>query len=691
MQVDEGSRSAEVGRSGIAIPVELIPGLVCLAAFIAWAIAGGGFSTVSSGAGGLFLIALLAVVVIAVRPRLASIPVPVRVAFAFLAAFVAWNFLSIAWADDQGIAWDGANRALIYLTVFAIFALLAWRTRSIAIVMGAFAVALAIIAAVEVQAGAEAEDPLTWFIGGRFAEPANYANAVAALFIGGFWPALFLGSRRETPWALRGVLLGVAALLLEVALMTQSRGFVIVLPIAIAIFFVAVSNRLRSLLFLLLVGAAAGAAAPAILDVFTVAEHGGDIATTLGDARDAMLISVLALAVVGTAIGFADRAVEIPRRVERVSGRVAAAVLVALALAGAVVGLTAIGNVADWSGDRWDDFKGGYSERNFARTRFSGDLGSNRYDFWRVAIEDQVADAPLVGQGSDNYAATYLVNRKSEEDPLYPHSLPIRILGGTGIVGLLLFAGFSVSVLIALLRARAYSGSLLRQGLIGTAIAAAAYVALHSSGDWLWSFPAIAAPAFAWLGLASRPDPELTPMPDADPTTRRGVRIGLAIVASGLALLAFVSVALPWLAASEVQIATGGWGSDPEAALDRLDTARGLDFLSAEPDLTAGAIASAIGDRRQVRESFRRALSRDPENWYALLEIGAVAGLEGRRQEALATLDRAAGHNPREPLIREAARRIRGGDPMTLHEIDDRLLAKVCEVVGRTNETTFCN
>ena len=38
-----------------------------------------------------------------------------------------WSFLSIVWAQARGDAWDGANRALLYLTVFALFALLPWR------------------------------------------------------------------------------------------------------------------------------------------------------------------------------------------------------------------------------------------------------------------------------------------------------------------------------------------------------------------------------------------------------------------------------------------------------------------------------------------------------------------------------------------------------------------------------------
>jgi hypothetical protein len=689
MPAGEGTASSRRAGLPSALAIEVVPGLVCVAVFIAWAVAGGGFATTSSAPGAVFLVALLAVVLIALRPRLAAVPIPVRVALGFLCAFVVWNFLSILWADVQGIAWDGANRTLIYLIVFAIFSLLSWRTTSMAIVMAVYAVGLAVVAVVEIQQAIGADDPIGWFIGGRFAEPAGYANAVAALFIGGLWPALFLGSRRETPWPVRGLLLGVAAVLLEVAVMTQSRGFVIVLPLALIVYFCVVSNRLRALLFALLVAVAVATATPAALDVFTAADEGGDLAGALGSARDAILLSFAALVVIGTAIAFADRRVEISDRVASVSGRVAAVCVAVAALVGVVVALAAIGNPSSWASDRWDDFKGGYSEQGFGDTRFSGDLGSNRYDFWRVVIEDQLGDSPLVGEGSDNFAETYLRDRQSSEDPLYPHSLPLRILGGTGIIGFLLFVGFATATLVAVFRSRGGPGSKFRKGLIGAAVGAVAYVTVHSAGDWLWSFPAIIAPAFAWLGMASRPEApgELAAVREGRPA---GLRIAAGAVGAVLGLFALVSLALPWMAARDVEIASESWGADPSAAFERLDRARGLNFLSAEPDLTAGAIAAAMSDEAKAKVAFGRALERDPDNWYALMEVGAVEGLRGDEQQALREIKRAAAANPDEPLIAEVRKRIRDNDPMSLREIDRALLSKVCAVVGKTNDTKFC-
>lgn len=678
------------------MPVELIPGVVCAGVFVALAASGGGYAVTSWGPAAVFLVGLLLVVGFVNSGQLARVPVPNRVALGFLAVFVCWNFLSIAWAEVKGIAWDGANRTLLYLVVYAIFSVLLWRPRSAWTLMGLYSVALGLLGTVELYHAIGAADPSQALIGGRFAEPTNYPNAVAALFIGGFWPAMFLSGRREVPWPLRGMMLAIAGLLVQLVLLPQSRGSLIVLPIGLLIYLAVVPNRLRALIFLILVALATGLASSSILDVFSVADAEGDVGAALGGARDGMLVSFVALLAVGTAVGFADSRLSISNRIAGASGRAATLVAAVAAVAALGLAIAAVGNPIGWAGDRWDDFKGGYDSGGFGSSRFSGDLGSNRYDFWRVAIDDELASAPLIGDGSDNFAVGYLEYRESAEEPLYPHSLPIRILAGTGLVGALLFVGFLVAAAVCLARARRATASGMGRGIVAIAIAAGGYLALHSSGDWLWSFPGIAAPIFAWLGLASRPPLEAGVEDEkglGERSIRRrpaSARITARLLAVTLAAIAVASLVPPWLAARDVQTAATSWGEDRAAALDRLDRARGLNPLSAEPDITAGAIAAASGDRRGVEEFFMRALEREPTNWYALLEVGAVDAIEGRRADALETLGQARALNPNGALIVQAIRRARMGNPLTLSEINDALLDRVCRVVGKTDATRYC-
>src|SRR5689334_25322383 len=104
----------------------------------------GGYAVTTWAPGALLLVALLAVCAWPLPLRVAELPRPVVVALGALAAFTAWSYLSIAWADDQGVAWEGANRTLLYLVVFALFA--AWRQRpeTAALVLGAWTLALGV-------------------------------------------------------------------------------------------------------------------------------------------------------------------------------------------------------------------------------------------------------------------------------------------------------------------------------------------------------------------------------------------------------------------------------------------------------------------------------------------------------------------------------------------------------------------
>jgi hypothetical protein len=91
-----------------------------------------------------------------------------------------------------------------------------------------------------------------------------------------------------------------------------------------------------------------------------------------------------------------------------------------------------------------------------------------------------------------------------------------------------------------------------------------------------------------------------------------------------------------------------------------------------------------------MRAAFTGALDRDPDNWYATLELGVLDALEGRRAEAVATLERAHFLNPRDRLIRAALKGAREGHPISTRRVDRELLARVCSVVGPTEDTRYC-
>jgi len=100
-------------------------------------------------------------------------------------------------------------------------------------------------------------------------------------------------------------------------------------------------------------------------------------------------------------------------------------------------GWAVAGNPAARIRHGWDSFKAGYGTSSAVGSHLTSGLGSNRYDFYRVAL-DEFAAHPLVGIGADNFQEQYLVHGRSDETPRYPHSVELRTLVQTGLVGALL-------------------------------------------------------------------------------------------------------------------------------------------------------------------------------------------------------------------------------------------------------------
>ncbi len=659
---------------------ELIPGVAAVAVFLFWATAQGGVMATDSYPGALFLLGVLCATLYAFRARLPRLPLLALAAIALLGAFALWSYLSIVWADDQGAAWDGANRCLLYLTAFVIFTLPPWAPRTAAALLGLYAVGIGVIGGTVLLEAADSANPLQYFIAGRFAEPTGYHNANAALFTSAIFPAIFLASRQEAPWPARGLMLALAGVLFQLALMPQSRGWLIAAPLAALAYIAFVPGLVRSLIMVGPLAVVVALTANPILNVFDAVDNAAALGPALDSARDATLIGAVVLFLTGSLIGFLDHHLDLPEHAARVGSRAVLGVAGVIALAGAVVAIGVIGNPIGWAGDRWDDFKSGEFEHEFEGSRLSQGLGSNRYDFWSVAF-DEFKDSPIRGVGTENFAEDYVRERNSDEEPTHPHNLSLRILAQTGLVGAALFIGFLVAALIGVGRTRLRSSDPLGRGVGGLAAVVFVYWFAHSTGDWFWAFPALSAPVFAWLGLGMSvgADRGLRAAPSWASDWERP-----AAVAGGVVVVfAALSLALPWTAAVDTKKAAETWGASPNAAYDRLDRAADLNFLSANPYLVEGAIASRLDQPRRMRIAFDRALDRDPDNWYATLELAALDALEGDSQSALERLQRVSELNPREPVTDQVRQGVLSGPPVSLETLDSIFLERYCRRLGR--------
>jgi hypothetical protein len=660
--------------ANVTRPPAMVPALALAVAVMVFLAAEGGSEPIVWYPAALFLLGLLVLGVLA-TPGVPRPPRAAVVAVALLFAHAGWSYLSIAWADDQGVAVYGANRALLYAVVLALFAL--WRLdgRSGLFLVGAFGFGVAGVGLVELIRLDAAGDPLGFFIDRRLAGPIGYHNASAALWSLGLWPCAAVAATREVPSVLRGLALAAAGVLVGLALLGQSRGWLFSLPV-VCVFFVAVApHRARAIAALGAAGLAGLLMAGPVLEV-SDAFDAGELPGAVHEAVRSILLCSLALFAVGFAAALVDRRLDLRPAVSRAVG-VAVVWLAVSALAAAGVGWAIdsgdpVGSVAD----AWEEFKAGELPRP-GENRFTASLGSGRYDIWRVAWE-RFEEAPLVGIGTENFQQDYLVRGETLELPAHPHSLQLRVLSQTGLAGAVLLLGALVAAGLAAGWARSRRDPFAAVAS-ATALSAFAYWLVHGSVDWFWELPALGVPAFGMLGLAVA----LAPRPDGpagDPAGR--FRTGAYAAGAVLALLAATALAVPWLAERRTERALDTWRSDPAAAYGELERASDLNPFASRPALVAGTIAVALGELDRAEGWFGTALERNPRDHYASLELGAIASSRGDREEALRWLRRARRLAPRDAVTLEALRSARRGERLDLHELGARIRRDARQVVA---------
>lgn len=690
------AREAETASVARGEWLVLLPAAVTVAVLVAWAATGGGYESLPTLGGGYdpgpWYLGALTLVGLACATALGSARVTLSrwtaVAMAALAGYVAWSFVSISWAHDQGSAFLGSDRALVYLAVFAMFAILPWRALTLRAALGLLVAgfgALAIVTAIRVGVLA---DPSKLYLEARLIYPLGYYNADAALFTLTAFVAVALAAAHDVPVALRVGGLTIAGVCLQLAVLGQSRGWLFSLPIMLVLALLIVPGRLRLLLFALLPAVATAVVARTLLDVYSRSTVDGTtvpqprLAHVLHEqgshAARAMLIAEIALAVVATVVVLLDRRIELSTRTARTVNRLAAGLACIAVLGGIAAGVAAThGHPMQRIESAWRSFANTSNTAN-GSTRFTK-LGSERVDMWRVALHEFAAH-PVTGIGQDNFAAAYLRERHTDQEPRWVHSVELRMLTHTGIVGALLFLAFIVTTLLAALlgtrrmrMARAAAGVALLAGVVWL---------VYGSIDWFWEFPVLSVPAFAFAGAAaalSRPRAR-----GAAPKARRALapllaRVGVAV----LGAVAIAALAIPFIAARETQKATEVWFSQPVAAYKELRSASSLLPFDAQTYLVGGAIALNSEEPPQARRWLAEAQQHDDEGWLAPFLLGLLDGEQGRRSQARAELARASELNPREPLIGQALDRVSSGHPLTFEEAQNLLGARQQARFGR--------
>jgi O-antigen ligase/polysaccharide polymerase Wzy-like membrane protein len=563
------------------------------------------------------LLVMIAAAGAAVRP-----PRLVLVGTGALLALAGWTAASMAWSASPSGARDEALLVGLYLIVMLVpvLALVGRKDRGAA--LGVVVAGLAVLGVLTTLELALSSNPATLLFGGRLNFPVSYVNACSALFVIGFWPAVVLAAQRGSRPAARAAASGAASLFLALAIAAQSKGTVLGLVVSALLVFALAPTRLRLLGATLIAALPAGAAVVPL----TAPYRSAAVSVTHRAGWTAVAVFI-AGAAVGTAYALTDRRLELGARRRRLIGRSVLVLVAAGLAAGFVAFFVSVPAPGGWVAKEWASFK----HKRPAETGSSHltALGSNRYDFWRVTL-DEAAAHPLRGIGARGFYSAYLQHRRSEETPLRAHSLYLDVLAELGIPGLfLLLVGVGTPLVLVARR--------LSQPAAVAGFGAATYFFAHAAVDWIWTVPVVGGFAFLFLGIGcASVDGEFRPLP-------RRASIAVAVAAFAAALLAF---APPWLSHRYVLAADSS--SAPAKDLSR---ARWLDPLSLDPYWAAWSLATTNSGRIDALEGARRL---EPRSVAVLYQLGLVYLQSHRRLEAADVLRRAHALDPREQSIRKA-------------------------------------
>ena len=603
-----------------AVPVACLVGFACV---LAWDT--GGSIRASDWLGYAVLAAFVLAVALfsgsAVRPG--RLPL---VAAALLIGFALWTALSAAWSPVPSLARDDGLLALFYavclLTPLVTLRAAANRLAAMVVVvlgLGAFAIWTAVWLR-------EKGDPELLYFGGRLDFPVTYWNGQAAMALVAFWPAVSLAARQDVHAAIRALALGGATAMACLWLGTQSKGGGVALALSAIVVFAISGSRMRLLVPTAVVAVLGAVAAEPLTEPFRTEGQAFDDAVRHAGTVTLVLAGIAMLA--GLAYALVDSRLRVPGSARVWAGRIVLGLVCAALLAGVTGFFASVEHPVRATQDRWDEFR--LLDPDVSSSTHFGALGSNRYDFWVVAW-DEFEHHPLAGIGGYGWANAYRVHGKSLEAPLRAHSIELDALSETGVLGFLLVVGAGALVLLVLgQRART---SLAATGALGTA----AYFAVHTGGDWVWTIPAVAVPAFVIAGIGMSED-RTTTLPNR-------IAVPSGILAVLAALLAFSP---PWLSARFVEQAYDA-PTDAGAARE-LRWARRLDPLSIEPYLAESGLADTPADIRPLQ----RAVAKQPRNPELRFVLGLALLDGGRAADARRELRTALALAPREDRFRDA-------------------------------------
>jgi hypothetical protein len=548
---------------------------------------------------------------------------PASLAAAALVALGGWSVLSVTWGGIPDTSWR-----FLGLTLMGAAALIAGSSlgaHAAAIVRGVLA-GITVHAAVVLMTVGSGSASGEWFQGRQLEGPVGYHNAEGAICAIAMPLALWVAAS-HIRWS-RALGAFAAGLLLAVVLLTQSRGSLAAIALAVVIQ-VAVTRRAR-------LAALAGALAVAGVVLFAALQS---VDSALIDNRplDDPAFSRYAAIAFGLAVVLAALSVPNlpPLRLRRQT---------ALTLIGVtgVLALVAIGAAGLLLASNVHDLRARLTaEPNSARqvaageTRLSSLSPTGRVQLWRVALR-MASEEPIAGNGAGSFPRRWSLERTNKDFyVLQPHSLELETLSELGLVGL----GFLTAVVGGVAWC-ALAGIRLDRALGAGAAAALAGFLLLVSVDWVHVFAGLTVPALLVAGAVSGAGAARLPS-----MLRTLGYVGAMLVA--LAVLAGPAMAQYELGKARSQSATSLTRASSTAA-----TARSWDRWSSAVVEFQGLLAEQDGQFRAAARLYGRAAELDLEPWTNTFREARALRRAGLVAQARAACRRSIAANPLEPELR---------------------------------------
>ena len=579
--------------------------------------------------GGVLLVATVALARALVgRRELPRLGVPEVGLLAAGGGLVVWTGLSVLWSVAPDRSWAAFDKGLV-VAGFVVLGLLVGggggpRMRAAALLLAG------LLGAALVWSLAGKAIPGLFPDGGRAARlrsPVGYWNGLALLADFALPLGLWLGTRVAHSRTLRvaGALLVYAAV---AALgLAASRTGVATAVAAVGLWLLLSDRRVEGALL----GLAGALPAAALVGfAFTRPALVEDGQTNADRVRDGAVFGVLALAGAALVAGIVVWGLERGLRRRREMARSLALVSGAAIVAGLAALVLAVGNPVTWVGDRLAEDTAAANDP----TRLASLSSNNRAQWWDEAWQVFRADR-LTGAGAGTFQVARKRFRENAVEVTQPHSVPLQVLAGGGVVGFAWFCALVALGVVVTRRAIGRLGGEERPAAVALAVLPAAWL-LHGLADYDLDFLAVTAPPFFVLGLLSAAGQRLVLVR----------RVGWAIAVVAMAVVAFAVLAGPPLAERGVDASLRALErGDFERAEDAARLAAQVDPFSLRPLIARARVAQLRGDEAAAREAYADAVRlqpRNPDSWYLLglyeLSLGDECSAYGHLNEAY-TLD----------------------------------------------------